>query len=236
MRLRVRFSKQGKVRFTSHRDLARIWERAIRRVGLPVAYSQGFSPRPKLHFGLAIPTGAESWAEYLDIDLAPDAPPVDLATLPVLLDGALPIGISPTAVAEVPPGTTSLQEAVGSATWSIMVTGGDIGALQVAIDRLLAAPELLTTRQRKGHDVTDDIRPYILDLAVVGPRPDGLQVEAELGTRPRGLRPSELVVALGDPFREGRICRTHQWMELDGARQEPLPDPAMPAPYARSRP
>jgi len=235
MRLRVRFSKQGKVRFTSHRDLARIWERAIRRVGLPVAYSQGFSPRPKLHFGLAIPTGAESWAEYLDIDLAADAPPVDLDRLPVLLDAALPVGITPSAVAEVPPGTTSLQEAVGSATWSITVTGGDVGALQAAIDRLLAAPELPTTRQRKGHDVTDDIRPYILDLAVVGPTADGIQLEAELGTRPRGLRPSELVVALGDPFREGRICRTHQWMELDGTRQEPLPAPATPAPYARSR-
>ena len=66
MRIRVRFAKVGKVRWTSHRDLARIWERAIRRVGLPVAYSQGFSPRPKVHFGLALSTGHESLAEYLD--------------------------------------------------------------------------------------------------------------------------------------------------------------------------
>ena len=71
MRIRVRFVKVGKVRWTSHRDLARVWERAIRRVALPVAYSQGFSPRPKMHFGLALSTGHESLAEYLDIDLDP---------------------------------------------------------------------------------------------------------------------------------------------------------------------
>ena len=62
MRLRVRYSKKGKVRFTSHRDVARIWERALRRVGLGMAYSQGFSPRPKMSFGLALSTGHESEA------------------------------------------------------------------------------------------------------------------------------------------------------------------------------
>ena len=57
MRIRLRFRKQGKVRFTSHRDVARMWERALRRLQLPVAYTEGFSPRPKLSFGLALPTG-----------------------------------------------------------------------------------------------------------------------------------------------------------------------------------
>ena len=56
MRIRARFAKRGKVRFTSHRDLARIWERVLRRAALPVARSEGFSPRPKLHFGLALST------------------------------------------------------------------------------------------------------------------------------------------------------------------------------------
>ena len=68
-RLRVRFAKHGKVRFTSHRDVARVWERALRRVALPVAYSEGFSPRPRLSFGLALPTGCASVGEYLDIEL-----------------------------------------------------------------------------------------------------------------------------------------------------------------------
>ena len=60
MRLRIAFSKHGKIRFTSHRDVARIWERALRRTNLPVAYSEGFTPRPKLSFGLALSTGHES--------------------------------------------------------------------------------------------------------------------------------------------------------------------------------
>ena len=68
MKLRLRYTKLGKVRFTSHRDTARIWERALRRAGLPVATARGFTPRPRLSFGLALPTGAESIAEYLDID------------------------------------------------------------------------------------------------------------------------------------------------------------------------
>ena len=66
-RLRVRFSKFGKVRFTSHRDVARIWERSLRRGDVAVAYTEGFSPRPKLSFGLALSTGYESYGEYLDI-------------------------------------------------------------------------------------------------------------------------------------------------------------------------
>jgi len=69
VKVRIRFTKQGKVRWTSHRDVARIWERALRRAGLPVAYTEGFSPRPRLSFGLALPTGYESDAEYLDVDL-----------------------------------------------------------------------------------------------------------------------------------------------------------------------
>ena len=71
VRLRVRYSKTGKVRFTSHRDVVRMWERALRRSGLRVAWSEGYSPRPLLSFGYALPTGAESLAEYLDVTLGP---------------------------------------------------------------------------------------------------------------------------------------------------------------------
>ena len=92
MRLRVRFQKLGKVRWTSHRDVARMWERACRRVQLPLAWTGGFSPRPKLSFGLALPTGAESVAEYLDLELAPDAV-VDVENLPARLSPALPAGV-----------------------------------------------------------------------------------------------------------------------------------------------
>src|SRR5438067_13076726 len=88
-KVRIRFCKLGKVRFTSHRDVARIWERALRRATLPVAYTEGFSPHPKLSFGLALSNGHESLGEYLDVDLAA---PVDVDSIAARLDPCLPIG------------------------------------------------------------------------------------------------------------------------------------------------
>lgn len=240
MRLRIRFSKLGKVRWTSHRDIARVWERTIRRVGLPVAYSQGFSPHPKLHFGLALSTGHESLAEFVDIDLddaAPNLPTAsDLAALPGRLSAALPVGITVTAVGEIPTSTPSLQQAVVSCEWEIEVRGATPEALSAATQRLLAAPELITTRQRKGKDVTDDVRPYLLDLAVVGPTDAGTTLHAHLATQPRGLRVSELL-RLADPsWEEGLVRRLTQWTLIDGARQEPLAGPAATStPHATER-
>ena len=80
VRLRVRYSKTGKVRFTSHRDVVRMWERALRRSGLSIAWSEGYSPRPLLSFGHALPTGAGSLAEYLDVSLASGGPAVGPVT------------------------------------------------------------------------------------------------------------------------------------------------------------
>ncbi len=94
--VRLRYAKEGKVRWTSHRDAARIWERALRRAGLAVAYTEGFSPRPRLHFGLALPTGYESDVELLEVDLV-EQPAVD--DLPDRLTAALPVGFSVTAAA-----------------------------------------------------------------------------------------------------------------------------------------
>jgi radical SAM-linked protein len=188
-----------------------------------------------VHFGLALPTGAESLGEYLDVDLVATTSEIDLDELPARLNPALPVGIEATAAREIDSATTSLQEAVTSCTWNLVVTGGTVAELQAAVDRVTAADELVVTRQRKGRDVIDDVAPYLIDVAVIGQKEGGVEIVAELGTRPRGLRPSELVALLGDPFREARICRTHQWMQPDGARQEPLPELATSAPHARTR-
>lgn len=220
MRIRIRFAKQGKVRFTSHRDVARIWERALRRVRMPVARSQGFSPRPRLHFGLALPTGSESLAEYLDVDLV-EGTAVDLASLPAVLTSALPGGLTATAAGEVPTGTPSLQHAVTSSRWEIEVRDLDTPAIARRIEDLLAAPELVMARQRKGRDVLDDVRPHLLHLEVVERDPHPVLV-ADLGIRDRGLRPSELVALVGEGAVAGVVRRTHQFIEHDGTRVEPL--------------
>jgi radical SAM-linked protein len=240
MKLRLRFSKQGKVRFTSHRDVARIWERALRKATVPVAYSEGFNPRPKLSFGLALPTSYESLGEYLDIDVRDTggSTPDFAMSFPARLDPGLPVGFHVQVAAEIEPGTPSLQQAVVSCTWRIDVVnsehGGAIDAADLAerAERLLAADELIATRERKGQQVTDDLRPAILGLEA-----DGGTLVAELATQPRGLRPSELVRLLGDDVLDGRGCRIHQWTMSDGALREPLPlaSLATSAPHAEAR-
>ncbi|MDP9020996.1 MAG: TIGR03936 family radical SAM-associated protein, partial [Actinomycetota bacterium] len=222
-RYRLRFAKLGKVRFTSHRDVARMWERALRRARLPVAYTQGFSPRPKLSFGLALPTGHESLAEYLDVELAEgagDGP--EAAELPARLSPELPVGVDVLAAAPVEPGGGSLQQIVRSCSWRIEVADLAHVRARCLVDAALAADEIVVTRQRKGRDVTDDLRPAVLSVAVVGPTPTGVELDAELAVHPRSVRPGELLRALAPDLSEGRVLRTAQWTWRDGARAEPL--------------
>lgn len=227
-RVRLRFSKLGKVRFTSHRDTARCWERAIRRAELPVAYSEGFSPRPKVSFGLALSTGHESLGEYLDVDLHAAPAEVDLDALPARLDPALPAGVAVQGAAVVQPGTPSLQEAVTSCRWRIEVVDADPGEVGAAVERLLAADRMLVQRERKGQPVILDLRPALLHLALLGRTPSGVELDAELATQPAALRPGEVVAALCADLAGasgGRVCRTHQFTGADEPRREPLPTP-----------
>jgi len=229
MRIRVRFSKLGKIRFSSHRDMARCWERALRRAELPVAVTEGFSPRPKMHFGLALSTGHESLGEYLDIDLRePEASALDLGTLPERLTPFLPPGVEVEAVSTIDRSEPSLQEAVTVCTWHIEVPGVTPAELDASVATLLDATTLPVTRERKGKKVSDDIRPAILHLQVVGVTPSdaphpGALLEAELATQPRSVRPSELMAAFDPPRSEGRVRRIHQWIINGGARREPIP-------------
>ena len=220
-RLRLRFTKLGKVRFTSHRDVARMWERALRRSHLPVAYSQGFVPHPLVSFGLALPTGCESLGEYLDVRLGPaESAETPVADLPAVLTPLLPEGIEVTAVALIDVAEGSLQQEVASCDWVLEVPGVPSEEMAERVDKLLAAPVLTVRRERKGRQIDDDIRPAIQALSVTGP--DG-RLEARLATHPRGVRPADLFAALGTGVVPGRACRTHQWIERDGARFEPLP-------------
>ena len=211
-----------------------MWERAFRRVQLPLAYSAGYSPRPKVSFGLALPTGHESVAEYLDVELADPLgmSDDDVCALPGRLSTALPLGVDATAAAVIAPGTPSLQEDVSSCTWRWVAAPVDeadpLGSEAVAsrVAAVLGAASVVVTRPRKGVEVTDDIRAGIAHLQVLGPvGPDpslGTWLEAELACRPRALRPSEVLVALDPGLEERQVRRMHQWILRDGARAEPL--------------
>jgi radical SAM-linked protein len=222
VRVRVRFTKLGRVRWTSHRDVARMWERALRRGRVPVAYTAGFTPRPQLSFGLALPTGCESSAEYLDIALDGPLDPADLARE---VSPMLPDGVDVVAAGIVEPGSNSLQEDVSSCLWEIHVPGVTPEGVVEALERVLDADALPIQRERKGRTVVDDLRPSVLALSCTGSDAGGSRLLAELGTRPRGVRPSELAGALG--LELGLARRTCQWIERDGSRWEPLMvDPA----------
>ena len=228
MRARIRFSKLGRIRWTSHRDVARMWERAFRRAELPVALTEGFSPRPRLSFGLALSTGHESLGEYLDVELAPrPGASVDVETLPEVLTPALPDGIDVQAARLLEGPVPSLQQDVTCCSWSLVFVGPTDEELAWRVGILLGAHELVVTRSRKGQEQADDIRPAIRELRVAG---TGMVV-ADVSTQPRGLRPGELVDALlagtvHDTTCVWRVVRTHQWIERDGARWEPVELPA----------
>ena len=233
MKQRVRFTKRGKVRFLSHRDLARIWERALRRAEIRVSYSEGFSPRPKVSFGLALSTGYESLGEYLDIDLVEDIEPEELVAL---VNPSLPAGIEAQVAIRIPAGTDSLQQAVTSSSWEIEVPGVTSDRLQEVVAAALASDTLPIVVERKGSETDLDARPAILALEA-----RGSVLFAELATQPRSLRPAELLRALDPTWTAGSVVRTHQWTSVDGARCEPIPfgdlgaRGATSAPHAEAR-
>jgi radical SAM-linked protein len=232
--IRIRYTKRGKVRFLGHRDVARNLERALRVARLPLAFSEGYSPHPKLSFGLALTTGYESDAEYLDADLAE---PVDLEALPAALTAALPEGMTVVGVAPLDDRAPALQDSVTAVVWQVRVTDpagapAPIAELRRAVSAVLAAGTLECTQVRKGRATVVDIRPLVRrleildaaaiterDLCAVGPEPPVL--EMDLATVPRGARPTEVLAALG-PFSADRGLRTHQFIERDGKRFEPL--------------
>src|SRR4051812_30684320 len=174
--VRLRFAKRGKVRFISHRDVARAFERALRIEELPLAFTEGFSPRPKVSFGLALSVGHESDAEYLDVELATAIP---LESLPGRLTWALPEGIDVLAVQALADRAPAWQEAVDAVEWEIEVCAADPAvddgpaAISARVDAVLGASELPVSRQRKGKTTTDDIRPAIRRIDLLGPGSSG---------------------------------------------------------------
>jgi radical SAM-linked protein len=227
VKVRLRFTKLGRIRWISHRDVARAWERSLRKAQVPLAYSEGFSPRPRISFGLALPTGAESLAEYLDVDVLEPQQPEGLEER---LTVALPEGMEVTGAAPVGVGEPSLQHDVVACRWRVEVP--DQPGQAEAVERFLASGSVIMTRQRKGQDVTDDVRPAVLSLALGADTAGTAVLDAELATTTRGLRPSELLGVLGVDAATARIVRTHQWIERDGARREPIPAGATSAPLA----
>jgi radical SAM-linked protein len=157
--LRIKYAKRGRARFTSHRDFGRAFERALRRAAVPMAYSSGFSPHPRISYANAAPTGAASEAEYLEIGLATVCDPVKVRNA---LDNALPVGLDVVEVVEAPPGVLANQ--LTGSRWRVDVPGLSAATLRAAADAFLAKDAVSVQRMTKNGMREFDARAAVIFL------------------------------------------------------------------------
>jgi len=206
MRLRITFSKSGALRYTGHLDLHKIWERTVRRADLPLVYSQGFHPQPKMQLASALPLGFLGRAEVMDIwlDVQPGNPPLQYKNL---LQQAAPPGLTILEVEEVDTRLPALQTQVDSADYEVVLLDPvDRQALSQSLSALLNTACL--ERQRRGK--TYYLRPLIESLSLLPEDASGAQrIAMRLSAREGATgRPEEVLGALGIPFESTRIERT----------------------------
>ena len=197
-RLRIRYAKRGRARFTSHRDFGRAFERALRRAGVPMAYSSGFSPHPRISYANASPTGAASEAEYLEIGLAAACDP---ARVREALDAALPPGLDVVEVVPAAPG--ALADLLTGSDWALDLTGVPASVLDDAVRLFLDQSEVQVERLTKNGMRQFDARAAVVRLAPatgdepLGPPPDGVQrLVATLEHTVPAVRPDDVLAAL----------------------------------------
>ena len=228
-RVRVRYAKRGRLRFTSHRDFARALERALRRAGVPMAYSAGFTPHPKVSYVGAAPTGVASEAEYLELGLAAT---VDVERLRAVLDASLPDGLDVLECVQVRPGTGALPDRVDASSWRIELPGVAPAELGAALAAFLAADRVEVERLTKtGRRQLDARAPVVSASASATPADDGCAI-LELVVRQvtPAVRPDDVLAALRAvaglvPAVPPRATRLAQGRLDDGGR---LADPLAP--------
>ncbi len=236
-RLRIGFAKTGSLALISHLDLLRLLERALRRTGLPVSFSGGFHPLPRLQVALALPLGVEGTGEWLDLEFTEQVEP---AAMRARLQPELPPGLKLLSAAVVPTFGPSLSQELAAAHWrfALMADGGpalDPQACETAIAALLAAEVLRWhDTDKRGRPRERDCRPELLDLRLVDtgscagrPSPEGLvlQLEATIDGAGRSLRPSQvahwLAEHLGGAVALGHQCRTALLLREPRPAQQP---------------
>jgi radical SAM-linked protein len=207
VRIRITFAKQGALRYTGHLDLHKLWERTARRADLPLAYSQGFHPQPKMNIAAALPLGFSSRCEVMDMRLQNEIP---LDGLCDKLQNTLPTGIRVLNVECVGDGEPALQTQVKSAEYEVTLTELiEKSELERRMEAVLEAESLPRERRGKSYD----LRPLIEEISLTpNPSPGGRQgtvIFMRLAAREGATgRPEVVLDALGIPFEETRIERT----------------------------
>ncbi len=201
-RWRITYTVEGPLRYISHLEQVRVWERAIRRAGLPLAYSGGFTPRPRLQVAAPLPLGFASEAEWLDLWLEQ---PVEPETIIQALTSTLPKGLTIQSIEAISLSAPSLPSQVVAAGYTVTVeTTVPADEIRQRIADLLAAETLL--RERRGRPY--DLRPLILDLHLEEVRADECVLTMLLSAREGATgRPEEVLDALGLADRFFQVTR-----------------------------
>lgn len=193
-RLRIRYAKRGRLRFTSHRDFSRAFERAVVRARIPMAYSSGFNPHPRISYAGAAPTGSASEAEYLEIGLAQESDPSDVQAA---LDEALPPGLDVLEV--VVSSGASLADRLEASHWRLTLPGAPPGQAAVAVEQFLAADEIPVERMTKKGLRKFNCREAVVSMASQSEAENGgecaiLQLVLRHGTP--SVRPDDVLAGL----------------------------------------
>ena len=204
-RYRIRWTKVGRTRFVSARDLTSVWERALRRADLPIAYSEGFTPHAKVSFPDALAVGVASTGEYAELTFAA---PIEPERQFGALSAELPAGMDITTYLRVPDGAPKLAKMLRATLWELNWPVADAAAgaeltelLRRRSDELLAADHAEVVRHRPDGDRTIDVRPALLALSTAtrhGPTPPGAHTVLRAVLRNDGptVRPTDLHAAL----------------------------------------
>lgn len=201
VRLRITFQKTDAMRFTGHLDLHRAWERTLRRACLPLAYSLGFNPHPRINLACALPLGFTSQAEVVDVWLEEDR---SIAEVENALQASLPPGIRLLAIQQVDLHAPALQTEVEASEYLITLLE-PCPDLEARCATLLDSPSLARRRRSKDYD----LRPLILNLEVLAQDEHGRQrISACLSAREGATgRPEEVLDALGLAPETARVHR-----------------------------
>jgi radical SAM-linked protein len=191
-RLYIRFGKFDALIYTSNLDVAKTWERVLRRANLPILYSQGFNTRPRIALASALPLGISSECEILDVSMRE---PIPLDGLAERIQATSPSGLRIYEIYEVPVRSGTLPTRVRSSEYRIHFEDGiDRADLQARIDKLIASDTMNKTKEVKGQPVNINVRSLVYDLHMdeIG------DLIAHLAVGDRGnVRPDEVIAELG---------------------------------------
>lgn len=216
MRVWIQFKKGSPLRFLSHLDMMRLWQRAIRRIRLPIAYSAGFNPHPKMSFASALAVGITSQAEYLDIQFTEEVDEADFTRLA----GTLPAGLRIIRWREVPEQAPALMSLVRASAWQLPVTEDELDSIQHKVHSIIQKPSLPVEREGKKGKKTVDIRPFIHRLDW---DKQNVQLHMLLATGGEGgVRPREVLALLGLPAREDKLHRAALYIAAGDYVQSPM--------------